>query len=72
MGGEDPSRGPARGTFPTLVVSGAHHQAFDAICEVLERELDAERANLPGAGHTAQRAPGFNDTLAAFLARAPD
>jgi pimeloyl-ACP methyl ester carboxylesterase len=56
--------------FPKLVVSGAHHEAFDVICDVLERELDAERAVLPGAGHTAQRAPGFNETLAEFLARA--
>ena len=55
---------------PKLVVSGAHHPAFDAICDVLERELDAERAVLPGAGHAAQRAPGFNELLAAFLGRA--
>jgi pimeloyl-ACP methyl ester carboxylesterase len=54
---------------PKLVVSGAHHEAFDAICDVLERELDAERAVLARAGHTVQRVPGFNDTLADFLAR---
>jgi pimeloyl-ACP methyl ester carboxylesterase len=56
--------------FPKLVVSGAHHAAFDAICDVLERELRAERAVVPGAGHAVQRAPGFNDVLADFLARA--
>jgi len=56
--------------FPKLVVSGAHHPAFDAICDALGRELDAERAVLPGAGHTAQRAPGFNERLERFLARA--
>jgi pimeloyl-ACP methyl ester carboxylesterase len=56
--------------FPKLVVSGAHHKAFDAICDALERTLDAERADLPGAGHSAQRAPGFNETLADFLSRA--
>ena len=56
--------------FPKLVVSGAHHPAFDAICDVLERELAAERAVLPGAGHSAQAAPGFNDLLADFLERA--
>jgi pimeloyl-ACP methyl ester carboxylesterase len=56
--------------FPKLVVSGAHREAFDAICAALERELDAERADLPGAGHSAQRAPGFNETLTDFLARA--
>jgi pimeloyl-ACP methyl ester carboxylesterase len=56
--------------FPKLVVSGGHHAAFDAICDALERELDAERAVLPGAGHAVQRAPGFNDALADFLERA--
>jgi len=56
--------------FPKLVVSGAHHAAFDSICDALERDLGAERAILPGAGHTVQRAPGFNETLAGFLERA--
>ena len=57
-------------SFPKLVVSGAHHPAFDAICDVLERELDAERAVLPGHGHVAQLHPGFNDRLADFVERA--
>ena len=56
--------------FAKLVVSGAHHPAFNAICDVLERELGAERAVLPGAGHSAQAAPGFNEALVAFLERA--
>jgi pimeloyl-ACP methyl ester carboxylesterase len=56
--------------FPKLVVSGAHHPAFDAICDALERDLAAERVVLPGAGHAVQRAPGFNEALADFLARA--
>ena len=56
--------------FPKLVVSGAHSAAFDAVCDVLERALDAERAVCPGAGHSAQAAPGFNDILTAFVARA--
>jgi pimeloyl-ACP methyl ester carboxylesterase len=56
--------------FPKLVVSGAHHAAFDAICDALERDLDAERVVLPGAGHAVQRATGFNEALAAFLERA--
>lgn len=58
------------GSFPALVVSGAHHPAFDAVCDVLERELGAERAVVPGAGHSIARAPGFNDVLVEFLARA--
>ncbi len=56
--------------FPKLVVSGAHHPAFDAICDALERELDAERAVLPGYGHTAQRHPDFNTHLIDFVERA--
>lgn len=55
--------------FPKLVVSGGHSEAFDAVCDVLERELAAERAVCPGAGHSAQSAPGFNDVLASFLAK---
>ena len=57
-------------TFPKLVVSGAHHAAFDAICDALERELPAERAILPGTGHSVQAAPGFNASLTDFLERA--
>jgi pimeloyl-ACP methyl ester carboxylesterase len=53
--------------FPKLVVSGAHHEAFDTICDVLERELSAERVVLPGYGHVVQRHPAFNDVLAEFV-----
>jgi pimeloyl-ACP methyl ester carboxylesterase len=57
--------------FPKLVVSGAHSAAFEAVCDVLEERLGAERAVLPGAGHSVQRlgAP-FNDLLASFVERA--
>jgi pimeloyl-ACP methyl ester carboxylesterase len=54
-------------TFPKLVISGAHHPAFDAVCDVLERRLGAERAVLPGAGHSVPRAPGYLERLEAFL-----
>jgi pimeloyl-ACP methyl ester carboxylesterase len=56
--------------FPKLVLSGAHHPAFEAVCDVLERELGAERAVVPGAGHSLPRAPGCADVLADFLERA--
>lgn len=56
--------------FPKLVVSGAHHPAFDAICDTIERELEAERVVLPGHGHAAQRHPGFNAHLTDFVERA--
>ena len=60
----------AAAPFPKLVVSGAHHRAFDGICDVLERELRAERAVLPGYGHSVQRHPEFNAVLSQFVARA--
>jgi pimeloyl-ACP methyl ester carboxylesterase len=53
--------------YPKLVISGAHHPAFDAVCDVLERRLGAERAVLPGAGHSLARAPGYPERLRAFL-----
>jgi pimeloyl-ACP methyl ester carboxylesterase len=53
--------------FPKLVVSGAHNRAFDAVCDVLEQRLGAERAVLPGAGHSLPRAPGYVTRLEAFL-----
>jgi pimeloyl-ACP methyl ester carboxylesterase len=60
----------AAAPFPKLVVSGAHNAAFDAVCDVLEARLDAERAVLPGAAHSIPRAPGFNERLDEFLRRA--
>lgn len=60
----------AAAEFPKLVVSGNHHAAFDAICDVLEERLPAERIVLEGFGHTVQRHPEFNDRLAEFVARA--
>ena len=53
--------------FPKLVISGAHHLVFDAVCDVLETRLGAERAVLPGAGHSLARAPGYPERLLAFL-----
>jgi pimeloyl-ACP methyl ester carboxylesterase len=67
---EIPMETLAAAPFPKLVVSGDHHAAFDAICEVLGRELDAERLILPGFGHSVARHPDFNDQLADFVERA--
>jgi pimeloyl-ACP methyl ester carboxylesterase len=60
----------AAAPFPKLVVSGGHHAAFEAVCDVLEERLGAERAVLTGTGHSVQRlgAP-FNDLLADFVTR---
>ena len=60
----------AAAPFPKLVVSGGHHPAFDAVCDVLEERLGAARAVLPGAGHSLPRAPGYNDALVDFIERA--
>jgi hypothetical protein len=49
------------------VISGAHDPAFEAVCDVLEQRLGAERAVLPGAGHSVPRAPGYLERLVAFL-----
>jgi len=60
----------ARAPYPKLVVSGGHSPLFDAVCDVLEERLGAERATLPGAGHSVPRAAGFNERLRDFLDRA--
>jgi len=54
--------------FRKLVVSGGHSAAFDAVCDVLERKLGAQRAVLAGAGHSVQRlGEPFNELLAEFI-----
>jgi pimeloyl-ACP methyl ester carboxylesterase len=60
----------ARAPFPKLVVTGGHNAAFDAVAAVLVQRLGGECAELRGAAHNAQQAPGFNELLTAFLARA--
>ena len=57
--------------YPVLVVTGDHEPAFETVGDVLERELQAERLVLRGAGHAVQNARGFNDRLLEFLRRAP-
>jgi pimeloyl-ACP methyl ester carboxylesterase len=61
----------AHAPFPKLVVSGGHSPAFEALCDVLEQRLGAERAVLPGAGHSVQRlGEPFNELLSEFVLRA--
>ena len=60
----------ASAPFPKLVFSGGHNDAFDAVCEVLEERLGAERAVLRGAGHGVHRlGEPFNELLARFVER---
>ena len=57
----------AQAPFPKLVVTGGHNPVFDAVAAVLEQRLGAQRAVVPGAGHSIPRAPGYNETLVRFL-----
>lgn len=34
-----------------LVVSGGHHEAFEAVCDELVQQLDARKVTITGAGH---------------------
>ena len=56
----------AAAPFRKLVISGGHSAAFEAVCDVLEERLPAERAVLLGAGHGLARAPGYPKRLVAF------
>ena len=54
--------------MPVLVITGGHKDAFEAVGDVIERGLRAERTVLPGRGHSVQRVgPTFNQRLAAFI-----
>lgn len=58
----------AAAKVPTLVFSGGHNEAFDAVCDVLERRLGAIKIVLEGAGHSVQLLGGpFNKALADFV-----
>jgi pimeloyl-ACP methyl ester carboxylesterase len=61
----------AAADFPVLVVSGGHSPAFEAVCDALAEALAAERAVIPGRGHTVPStgAP-YNERLDAFLTAA--
>jgi pimeloyl-ACP methyl ester carboxylesterase len=51
--------------IPTLVISGGHSPAFDAICDAIAEGLGAERMSIPGAKHNIPRmAEELNRALA--------
>jgi len=58
----------ASADFPILVISGGHSPAFEAVCDALASAVSAERAIIPGRGHTipSTGAP-YNERLEAFL-----
>jgi pimeloyl-ACP methyl ester carboxylesterase len=58
----------AAARFSVLVVSGDHSAAFEAVCDSLADALGAERAVIPGRGHTIPSTGSpYNDRLEAFL-----
>ena len=60
-----------RASFAKLVVSGAvTHPALAEVCDVLERELGAQRAVLPDTDHRIMSSPDFTSMLEDFLSSA--
>jgi pimeloyl-ACP methyl ester carboxylesterase len=69
--GELPVARLAAASFPTLVISGNHSPAFEAVCDALAASLRARRAHITGAGHaTPETGDAFNETLEAFIGTA--
>jgi pimeloyl-ACP methyl ester carboxylesterase len=57
--------------FPVLVISGDHSPAFEAVCDALADGLSAERAVIPGRGHTIpSTGEPYNRLLEDFLSAA--
>lgn len=48
----------ARSSIPTLIISGDHHAAWNAVCDELTRRLDARAVVIRGAGHEMQTMTG--------------
>jgi pimeloyl-ACP methyl ester carboxylesterase len=56
--------------IPALVISGGHSEVYERVCDVVAERLDAERAVLPGRGHTIPATgDAYNALLGAFLDR---
>jgi len=56
-----------RAPFPKLVLSGAHSDVFEAVCDAVAERIGAQRAQVPGRGHTIPAASGYNERLERFL-----
>jgi pimeloyl-ACP methyl ester carboxylesterase len=58
----------AAAQIPTLVISGGHSPAFEAVCDALAGSLAGERARIPGRGHTVpSTGDPYNRRLTEFL-----
>lgn len=61
----------AAAPFPTLVISGNHRPAFEAVCDVFTEQLGTQRARVVGAGHSIPHTGvACNQTLEGFLCTA--
>jgi pimeloyl-ACP methyl ester carboxylesterase len=61
----------AAAPFPKLVISGDHSPAFERLCDVIAERLGAERAGVPGRGHTIPTTgEPYNTLVNTFLERA--
>jgi hypothetical protein len=54
--------------LPCLVVSGGHHDGYEAVCDVIADKINADRVVIPGAAHLVQdNGDPFNRCLEGFL-----
>jgi pimeloyl-ACP methyl ester carboxylesterase len=54
--------------LPCLVISGGHHQGYEAVCDVIAAKTNAQRAIIPGAAHLVpETGDPFNRRLEEFL-----
>jgi len=68
---EPPSAALAAAPFPKLVLSGDHSPVFEAVCDALAQAIGAERASVPGRGHSVpSTGERYNALLERFLRRA--
>jgi pimeloyl-ACP methyl ester carboxylesterase len=58
----------AAADFPILVLSGGHSKAFEVVSDALAEAVGAERAVIPGRGHTVpSTGEPYNERLEAFM-----
>jgi len=54
--------------FPKLVISGGHSPVFEAVCNAVAHQLQAQRAVIRGRGHTIPTTgAAYNERLHSFL-----
>jgi pimeloyl-ACP methyl ester carboxylesterase len=54
--------------LPSLVISGGHHEGYEAVCDAIAEQTDAQRAVIRGAGHLVpETGDPFNRQLEEFL-----